>query len=132
MKNHRRDCESHETHVTLETGLNVSNECELGPTERGFQSGPLLCCRSQAKKYESQIFVFILTKMRRTTLGTLNIGNQNRQIVRERKTSLGTRPSVGSRRPSSSGRASLANPRSRFVRNFQVKCFVKNRSSNYL
>ncbi|XP_067051748.1 kinetochore protein NDC80 homolog isoform X2 [Acropora muricata] len=51
--------------------------------------------------------------MRRSTLGTLNIGNQNRQIVRERKTSLGTRPSIGGRRPSSSGRASLANPRSR-------------------
>ncbi|XP_068697967.1 kinetochore protein NDC80 homolog isoform X1 [Montipora foliosa] len=51
--------------------------------------------------------------MRRTTLGTLNIGNQNRQSVREKKTSLGTRQSIGTRRPSSSGRSSLANPRSR-------------------
>lgn len=72
------------------------------------------------QRNQSEIFIFILTKMRRSTLGTLNIGNQNRQIVRERKTSLGTRPSIGGRRPSLSGRASLANPRSRFVLNFQV------------
>ncbi|KAM7440889.1 kinetochore-associated Ndc80 complex subunit ndc80 [Porites harrisoni] len=55
--------------------------------------------------------------MRRTTLGTLNIGNQGRQVAREKKTSLGPRSSVGNRtsfgRPSStSGRNSLANPRS--------------------
>jgi len=54
--------------------------------------------------------------MRRTTLGTLNIGNQNRQVTREKKTSLGPRPSIGNRtslgRPSTSGRPSLANARS--------------------
>lgn len=60
--------------------------------------------------------LYFLAKMRRTTLGTLNIGNHSRQVTREKKTSLGPRPSIGNRtsigRPSTSGRPSLANARS--------------------
>ena len=69
------------------------------------------------------------SKMRRTTLGTLNIGNQSRQVAREKKSSLGPRPSIGNRaslgRPSTSGRPSLANARSATGRYAKFKSSLK-------
>jgi hypothetical protein len=50
-----------------------------------------------------------ITTMRRTTLGSLNIGNQPRQ-VREKKMSFGARPSTGGRL-STSGRPSMNSKR---------------------
>ena len=98
------------------TGVNWNRELETKLVSAVFQSEPFLCCRLVDVVFRFLYLLHFVVTMRRTTLGTLNIGNQGRQIVREKKTSLGPRSSIGSRtsvgRTSTSGRPSLANPRS--------------------